>query len=104
MFRKEAHVKAAIKDILGENGIWYTMPYQAGFSQPGVPDFICCHQGMFLAIEAKFGRNKPTPAQAHQMDLIREADGTALVVYEKDIEHLRKWLGGLNDRRKVRKW
>lgn len=86
--KKEKDVKEAIKKILKARGIWFTMPYQAGFSQAGVPDFICCFKGHFLAIEAKFGDNKPTFAQRLRMAEIVEAGGTALVINEKNVGDL----------------
>lgn len=86
--KKEKDVKEAIKKILKERGIWFTMPHQAGFSQVGVPDFICCFNGHFLTIEAKFGNNKPTFAQRLRMAEIVEAGGTALVINDRNIGDL----------------
>ena len=70
----EAKVKEKIKKILKSYSVWYAMPHGAGYGDAGVPDFLCCYQGKFLAIEAKAGRGKAkaadapasqVPAQAH---------------------------------------
>ena len=44
----------------------------------GIP---VCHKGRFIALEAKIGRNTPTKLQAATIDQIRNAGGTAVVVY-----------------------
>lgn len=78
----ESKVKAAIKRWLVERGIWYCTPIGSAFGTAGVPDFICCWNGRFLAIEAKApGRLSNTSAlQDRQIGLIRDAGGAAVVV------------------------
>ncbi len=86
----EKSVKDAVKRRLKKAGAWYTMPYQSGYSQAGVPDFIVCHEGLFWGIECKFGRNKPTPRQEEEMRRIREAGGRTLVINETNIDEVER--------------
>ena len=86
----EGKVKAKIKECLNKNGIWFCMPIGTGFGSSGVPDFICCWQGKFLAIEAKAPGRKTTPLQDGQIASIRGADGFALVV--DDVSTLERFL------------
>jgi hypothetical protein len=44
----------------------------------------CTPDGRFLAIEAKIGRNKPTPAQLDFLDEIWTRGGIGIVVYPAD--------------------
>jgi pantoate kinase len=78
----EGKVKAKVKAWLKENGIWFCMPMGTGFGNSGVPDFVCCWNGKFLAIETKApGRlNNTTAMQDAQIAAIRAAAGIALVV------------------------
>lgn len=78
----EGKVKAAVKRWLGARGIWYCMPMGTGFGNSGVPDFICCWNGKFLAIETKApgSRSRTTVLQKRQIAAIHEAGGDALVV------------------------
>lgn len=78
----EGKTKLAIRRWLDAHGIWYFMPVPSGRGVNGVPDFICCAAGKFLAIEAKAaGRRGNTSAlQDVQIDSIRKAGGAALVV------------------------
>lgn len=88
----EAKVKAKIKAILKEHGVWYAMPMGTGYGNSGVPDFLCCVGGQFLAIEAKAGKGIPTALQEKNMRDIKAAGGTALVVNETNFEELKECL------------
>jgi Holliday junction resolvase len=88
----EAKVKAQIKKILKEHGVWYAMPMGTGYGNSGVPDFLCCVNGKFLAIEAKAGKGIPTALQEKNLRDIKAAGGIALVVNETNIEELKTWL------------
>jgi len=87
----EGRVKAKIKAWLKERGIWFCMPIGTGYGTSGVPDFICCANGRFLAIEAKApGRARNTTVlQDQQIMAIHKAGGVAVVVDDpKQLEHL----------------
>lgn len=78
----EGRVKKDIKKWLDDHGIWYFMPVAGPFAVHGIPDFICCNQGYFLAIEAKAPgkRGHTTPNQKQRLMEIANAGGLALVV------------------------
>jgi len=78
----EGKVKAAIKKWLKARGIWFCMPMGTGFGTSGVPDFVCCWNGKFLAIEAKAPgkRSNTTSMQDDQIMAIHQAGGAAIVV------------------------
>jgi hypothetical protein len=94
----EAKVKAKIKTILKEHGVYYVMPIGSGYGNSGVPDFICCYRGFFFAIEAKAGNNIPTQLQAKNLQLISEAGGIAILVNEDAYERIKGWLKILDAR------
>lgn len=82
----EAKVKEKIKNILKEHGAYYAMPMGTGYGSSGVPDFLVCLNGEFLAIEAKAGRGVPTALQEKNMRDIEKAGGRTLVVNEQSLE------------------
>lgn len=84
----EAKVKAKIKAILKDHGVYYAMPIGTGYGNSGVPDFLCCVNGYFVAIEAKAGEGKPTALQQKNLDQIIEAEGFAMVVRENNLNML----------------
>ena len=81
----EAKVKAKIKDILKKHNVYYAMPIGTGYGNSGVPDFLCCVNGKFLAIEAKSGNNKPTALQTKHLREIKDTGGIALVINEFNV-------------------
>ena len=88
--KNEGDVKKAVKEVLNSlSNCWYYMPVQTGYGVQGIPDFICCVNGEFLAIETKFGKNKLTSWQEKQGDGILAANGGFLVINEHNIETIR---------------
>jgi hypothetical protein len=88
--KKEADVKKRIKEILDDMDAWWFMYVPVGYGKSGIPDFLVCYWGCFVAIEAKFGGTKPTSLQYAQMDEITDAGGRVLVVDEHNVEKLRE--------------
>lgn len=78
----EGRVKNDVKKVLKARGIWFFMPMQNGFGVVGIPDFICCWGGHFLAIETKAPgkRGDTTANQDRKLQEIRDHDGYAIVV------------------------
>jgi hypothetical protein len=84
----EAKVKAKIKAVLKAHNIYYAMPIGTGYGNSGVPDFLCCVNGYFFAIEAKAGKGTTTALQEKNLTNVREAGGVALVINETNLGEL----------------
>lgn len=84
----EAKVKKKIKELLVKYKVYYAMPIGTGFGNSGVPDFLCCANGSFLAIEAKAGKGKTTALQERNLLNIHTARGIAMVVNEDNLDAL----------------
>lgn len=59
----EAKVKKKVYKILKEKGAYYFSPIMTGYGKMGIPDVIACYRGVFIAIECKAGKNRPTELQ-----------------------------------------
>lgn len=92
----EAKVKAAIRKILDTTKAYYAMPIGSGYGNSGVPDFLVCHNGRFLGIEAKAGKGKTTALQEAHIARIKAAGGEALVVNENNLDQLKELLNEKN--------
>jgi hypothetical protein len=88
MTTPEAKVKAKIKAILKAHSIYYAMPIGTGYGNSGVPDFLCCVNGKFVAIEAKAGKGEATALQLKNLRDINNAGGYTLIIRENNLEHL----------------
>jgi len=89
----EAKVKAKIKAILKAHNVYYAMPIGTGYGSSGVPDFLCCIKGKFVAIEAKAGKGTTTALQEKNLKSIRESGGLTAVIYETNLSDLEKFVG-----------
>lgn len=88
----EAKVKAKVKKLLDELGVYYFFAFTGGFGRAGIPDIICCIDGKFVAIECKAGKNTTTALQDREIDAIRANKGLAFVINEQNISDLQEAL------------
>jgi hypothetical protein len=88
----EVKVKNKIKAILKEHGVYYAMPIGTGYGNAGVPDFLCCFKGRFLAIEAKANGGTTTALQDKNLRDIEVAGGITCVLNEDNISALSGYL------------
>ena len=84
----EAKVKAKIKAILKAHNVYYAMPIGTGYSSSGVPDFLCCVNGKFVAIEAKAGKGQATALQLKNLQTINACGGYTLIIRETNYDYL----------------
>lgn len=95
----EALVKKKVKAILQEVGAYIVMSVPTGYGQRGVPDFVCCVYGFFLAIETKAAGGKPTRLQEIALENIKQAEGVAVVINEYNIDMVKDICQALKLRR-----
>lgn len=96
----EGKAKQRIKKLLNKYGVYSHMPVQNGMGAPTL-DFVCCYNGLYLAIEAKAPGKKPTERQLKTMSQISKAGGVAICVgtNEEQFNALETLLIALHDKR-----
>ena len=94
----EFYVKARVVNVLKMHNVYYFFPATYGMGRSGVPDIICCVDGNFLAIECKAGKGKTTPLQDVELENIRRAGGTALVVNEFNVGAVSEFIRLIKER------
>ena len=95
----ESKVKAKIKAILKEHGVYYAMPIGTGYGNAGVPDFLCCFNGRFVAIEAKANGGKTTALQDKNLRDIETAGGITCVLNEDNVSALGGYLNLMTEKK-----
>lgn len=80
-------VKKWLADLPKRRGwtVSYFMPVQRGYGKMGISDFICCIDGLFVAIETKAPGEGPTARQSAYLSEVVDASGVAA------------WLDNVND-------
>ena len=84
----EGKVKDRVKAILKRRGVWYCMPRGQTYGRAGIPDFLCCHKGRFIAVETKAGRGRATPLQMKELKDLFRHQGIVLIVREDGMDEL----------------
>ena len=87
----EQKVQKKILDYLAKQG-FYTVKTIVS-NKKGVPDILACSkEGRFVAIEVKYGKNKPSKLQEYNIAEIKKRNGFAMVCWslEELIEELTK--------------
>jgi hypothetical protein len=89
-YTKEADVKTEVKKLLAQHGWFHWMPPANGYGRSGIADIQALRDGVFLAIETKFGPRKPTPMQVQFLNAVTSHGGFGLVVSDRTLE----WFAG----------
>ena len=90
--RGESDVKKKVKALFNKHGWFWWMPPANGYGKAGTSDFHALRSGVFLAVETKFGSNKPTALQKGFLQSIKSEKALAFVVDDGNIDHFEAWL------------
>lgn len=89
---EEKRFENRIKSLLNKYGAYYFKYWAGPFSKSGIPDVIACLNGVFIAVEVKATRGKPSPLQIVNCRRINVAGGIGVIIYPKDYEFLKSVL------------
>jgi Holliday junction resolvase len=83
----EKQFENKVKKFLEDEGCWF-LKYWGGaaYTKAGIPDLLVCCNGHFLGIELKAPNGRPSALQLWNIEKIKEAGGTAMVLYPKDFD------------------
>ena len=88
----EKKVKDKVVKLLKQHGAYYFFPATYGMGRSGIPDVVCCHNGAFIGIECKAGKNTTTMLQDRELAAIEEAGGSSLIINEYNLHELEEVL------------
>lgn len=80
----EGKVKSALDRMLKAEEVWYYSPQAGPFGVAGIPDRVAVVMGLFVGIECKAGKGKPTALQVRCMQQIEAAGGVCFVVRDDE--------------------
>ena len=82
VYRNETAVKKTIKELLDKHKWFHWAAAASPYGATGISDRLAFRDGVLLAIEAKFGNNKPTTLQKAFLESIAAESGFGVVVNE----------------------
>lgn len=84
-FRSEKDVKRVVARILDAMQVQHFMPPANAYGKTGISDFLSLKNGKAIAIETKYGYNKPTKPQLMFGEKWQRGGGLFVVVNERNI-------------------
>lgn len=89
--RKEKEIENSIKEYITScGGLCYKIHGGDLYQETGIPDLLCCIQGLFIGIEVKDPGGKPSAVQLAQGARIKKAGGRFLIA--KSLNDVKKFL------------
>jgi Holliday junction resolvase len=80
----ESAIDRSIGRELARRGAWGTKTHGTAAGRRGIPDWLICHRGAFLAVETKQPGGATTRLQRHELERVHRAGGEALVARSAD--------------------
>lgn len=65
---------------------WYTKIWGGGYQKSGIPDILCCVNGIMVAVEVKASNGRPSELQKLNVKRINKSGGIALFLYPEGFE------------------
>lgn len=92
MGKAETKFTQDIEAFLASKGCWYVKFHGNMYTRDGVPDLLCCINGLFVGIEVKAPNGTKRALQRYEISEIRKADGLAFFLYPKDFDDFKRWV------------
>lgn len=86
----ESKFKSKVINFLKSKGC-YVIKYWGGgkFTKAGIPDLLVCCNGIFLGIELKAAKGRPSKLQLYNLEKIKESGGYGILLYPKDFNEFK---------------
>ncbi|SDF77735.1 VRR-NUC domain-containing protein [Sporomusa acidovorans] len=76
---------------------WFTKIWGGGFQKSGIPDLICCVNGIFIAPELKASNGRSSELQKLNISIINKSKGIGIILYPEGFENFKKLILGVID-------
>lgn len=73
---------------------WFTKIWGGGFQKSGIPDLILCVNGIFMTVELKAPKGRPSDLQKMNTARINQSNGIGVILYPDGFEQFKKIIEG----------
>lgn len=92
----EKQVKGWLNNLKQEgHPIKFIKIWGGGFQKAGIPDLICCINGIYFEVELKASNGRPTDLQEHNIKLTNSANGIGMILYPEGFEQFKTIVKGV---------
>ena len=91
----ERKVKSWLRQLQKEGQpIKFIKIWGGGYQKAGIPDLICCINGIYFEVELKASNGRPTDLQEHNIKLTNSANGIGMILYPEGFEQFKAIVKG----------
>ena len=90
---EEKNFENKVKKYLSSIDAYYFKVWGGGYQQAGIPDVICCKNGIFIGIELKSTNGKATELQKYNIKQINKSGGIGIILFPEGFAEFRKLMG-----------
>ena len=84
----ESKVKRFLREYPEQ--IWFTKIWGGGYQKAGIPDLICCVNGVFVSVELKASNGVSSDLQKRNTKLINKTGGIGIILYPEGFDSFKK--------------
>jgi hypothetical protein len=66
-----------------------------GYQKAGIPDLICCINGIYFEVELKSSTGRPTELQKHNIKLTNAVNGIGIILYPEGFNEFKNIVKGV---------
>lgn len=94
---QEKQFENKVKRFLNEfpQKIWFTKIWGGGYQKAGIPDLICCVNGIFISVELKGSIGRASELQKYNTNRINESGGIGIILYPEGFETFKNLIMGV---------
>ena len=74
---------------------WFTKIWGGGYQKSGIPDLILCVNGIFITVELKGSKGRPSDLQKMNTARINQSNGIGVILYPDGFEQFKKIIEGV---------
>ncbi len=76
---------------------WFVKIWGGGMQKEGIPDILMCVNGIFISLELKSAKGRPSELQKKNTAMVNESNGVGIILYPDGFENFKNILRGLMD-------
>lgn len=94
----EKQVKGWLNNLKQEgHPIKFIKIWGGGYQKAGIPDLICCINGIYFEVELKASTGRPTELQKYNIKLTNVANGIGIILYPEGFEQFKNIVKGVTE-------
>ena len=76
---------------------WFVKIWGGGMQKEGIPDILMNVNGIFVSLELKSEKGRPSELQKKNTAMVNESNGVGIILYPDGFDHFKNIVRGLMD-------